>query len=62
MEVVERKNPILGIATENFDKALSLPRNTRDVHFGPFWYYFEVIASTQCLRRSPSVIVMQKVG
>ena len=34
MEVVVRKNLVLGIAIENFDKTLSVPRNTLDAHVG----------------------------
>ena len=34
MEVVVRKSLILGIAIENFDKTLLVPRNKLDVHFG----------------------------
>ena len=34
MEVVVRKSQILGIAFENFDKTLLVPRNKLDVNFG----------------------------
>ena len=49
MKVVVRKKPILGIAIENFDKTLSVPRNTLDVHFG--------IIKRSLLQRSACVAV-----